>query len=202
MTEDTGQKPPAELLTRQQIAEVMGVDPGTITRWERDGMPVAKRAPRGQPSLFDPAAVQQWRDDISAVKMLAQSGLSLEAERARLTRAQAEKVERENLRRAGELVPRDEVSRAGQAFCSAWAAKVRGIPRRMTQAGFITRDQEPIVSKICREILIEISSWTTMADVEKAAAAEQPKRKKKKKKAAKPPESTPPPPPATEVSTA
>lgn len=157
-------------------------------------MPVAKKMPRGQASLFDLAAVQEWRERTNATKL--SSNLSLEQERARLTRAQTEKVERENLRRAGELLPRDEVARAGQAYTAAWASKVRGIPRRMTQAGFITRDQEPQVAAICREILIEIAGWKTLADVEDAAPAVEttkPKRRKAKKKKKPTPSSTPPP---------
>lgn len=196
--EQTNQTPETaapKLLTRQELAAVMGVEPGTVTRWERDGMPVAKRAPRGQPSMFDPAAVQQWRDDIAAVKMLAQSGLSLEAERARLTRAQAERAERDNLIRAGKLLPFDEVARAGQSYVAAWKTKVTGIPRRMAQAGVITREQEPAVAEICREILIEIASWKTLADVERVAPKSKPRAKKKKrsKKPSAPPAPTTPP---------
>lgn len=190
-TEDAAPKPNEGWLTRQQLTDLFDVDPATITRYERNGMPVAKKAPRGQHSLFDPEVCRKWKDDVDAMKLLATSGLNLDAERARLTRAQAEKVERENLRRQGELIEREEVSRAGQAYTAAWSAKVRTIPRRMTVAGLITREQEPQVALICREILIEIAGWKTLADVEEVVPAEQkskPKRKaKKKKKSSAPP---------------
>lgn len=194
--EDATQKPNEGWLTRQQLAELFDVDPATITRYERNGMPVAKKAPRGQNSLFDPEVCRKWKDDVDAMKLLATSGLNLEAERARLTRAQAERAERENLRAQGKLLDREEVSRAGQAYTAAWSAKVRTIPRLMTQAGLITREQEPQVATICREILTEIASWKTLADVERIVPLERKakrKAKKKNKKGVAPPSAPPTP---------
>jgi len=159
----------ANLLTRQQLASALGVVPGTVTRWERDGCPVAKKRSRGQATLFDRAAVEAWRDQVDAIKKA--EGLSLEQERALLARAQREKVEMENAVRRGELWPMDLVILEGHHFAKALVAKVRLIPLRLIQAGIIAREQETAVLAQVTDILDDISQWKTVADTQKAGRA-------------------------------
>ena len=155
------------LLTRQQLAAALGVNAGTITRWERDGCPAAKKRTRGQCTLFDRAEVEAWRDAVEAAKK-SDEGLSLEQERALLARAQREKVEMENAVRRGELWPMDLVILEGNHFAKALVAKVRLIPLRLIQAGIITREQEQGAMAQVLDILEDISQWKTVADTKKA----------------------------------
>jgi phage terminase Nu1 subunit (DNA packaging protein) len=150
------------LLTRQEIAAEFGCTPGTITRWERDGCPVAQKTTRGRPSLFDLEAVRTWRAEMDRI---APEALSLEHERARLARAQVEKTERENLVRAGELMERAQVILEGQSYSKAIAKMIRALPRRAVQAGAIAASQEHALAVLCRDVLVEISSWKYLEDL-------------------------------------
>jgi phage terminase Nu1 subunit (DNA packaging protein) len=151
------------LLKREEIAEHFGVVPGTITRWERDGCPVAKKQTRGRHTFFDLDAVIEWN------ALRERSGLSLELERAKLTVLQQQKLDIELAIRRGELLPRDLVLAEGQGLMKALASKIRGLPRRLSQAGFISRELEASVAQICVDLLTEISRWETMGDLKKAA---------------------------------
>src|SRR4051812_43851721 len=125
-------KEPRRLLTRQELALAMAVAAGTITKWERDGMPVAKKFHRGKPSLFDLNAVNAWREATAPAK---EEGLSLEQERAKLAVLAQAKAEMELAERRGELVDRSEVVATARSVLAALAAKIRGIPRALVQGG-------------------------------------------------------------------
>ena len=159
-----------KLLTRRELAAALGVFIGTVTRWEADGCPVAKKSARGYPTLFDREAVEAWRAMASARPQ--NQTLSLEHERARLACAQAEKTERENALRAGQLIDCETVVREGQHYTAGWAAQVRALPTRLVQAGIITAEQRRDVAAVCREMLTEIASWKTAADIEAVLAQE------------------------------
>ncbi len=158
------EKKPAKFVTRQALAVEFGVTAGTITRWERDGCPVAKKTARGRPSMFAVWAVREWRDAVDTLES-GPGKLSLEYERAKVAHAQAEKIERENLVRAGELVEREAVVLEGQSYTKAWATKVRAFPRRLVQAGLIAATHEAAVADVCRDLLTDIAAWRVLPDV-------------------------------------
>ena len=178
-------------MTRQEIAVAIGVNPGTITNWEKKGLQAARRGKRGEASLFDLDEVKAWRRQSDEADSSKPERLNLEYERARLARAQAEKTERENLVRAGQLVEAAAVIREGQNYTKAWASKVRAFPRRLVQAGYVTRENEAAVAAVCHELLLEIASWKSMADTD-----EKKRAKKKKPKTRPRRRPTPPPTPA------
>lgn len=159
----------ARLLTRKALAQALNLHPQTLVTWERDGMPVAMRGKRGLASLYNPMDVVKWRAERDASNGGAES-FSLASDRARLARAHAEKVERENRVRAGELVELERVAREGQAFVKGWSAHVRALPKRLRALGIISADQEPNVALVCRQLLEQIAGWKTLADCEHSAA--------------------------------
>lgn len=163
-------KPPApksKLVTRPQLATEMGVIPGTISRWERDGMPVAKRAPRGQSSMFDLEAVKAWREKTGTASD-REATFSLSLSRAKESEKRTEKLDLEIAKQRGELVHRDQVIREGHAFGRAVAARIRSLPRRAEHAGVIERKQVAGLEELCREILVEISSSKTFGSKDTA----------------------------------
>ena len=155
------------LVTRAELSRFFAVSQRQITRWEKDGMPVARKAGPGTRSLFDAARCKEWKDAQDALG--ADSNLSLEKARARLATAQAEKVERENRAAAAELVPVSSMIELGQVFVKAITAKVRAIPRRLVQIGAIHRDNEAAAHAVVREVLTEIADWRGIKDLERAA---------------------------------
>ena len=170
-TEETGnpaaEAPPAveanwRQVNRLQLAALLGVHPDTVTDYARSGMPVVTRGGRGKEGVYDAVlCLAWWRDQ--------QGANAKEAAQARAYDASAQLNELKLARERGELVPRDQVVLEGQAFVKAWVTKVRALPRRFTQAGLITRDREPGVTAIVREILEEIAHWRTVADTKRAA---------------------------------
>jgi phage terminase Nu1 subunit (DNA packaging protein) len=172
-----------KLLTRHELAAQFAVTPMTITRWQADGMPVARKRPRGQATLFDPVAVEKWRAEVEAQKqagpVVEGDALSLEVERAKYTRRQREKVELELAVRRGDLVLRDQVVREGLAFVKGWTAKVRSLPRRARLAGIIAADQVQAMEALCRDLLVEIARWKTVADATPAKAGGHPRRERR-----------------------
>lgn len=156
-----GKKP--KLLTRQELAAAFDVTPMTITRWENDGCPVAKKQTRGRPTFFDLEAVRAW---VEAKAKVADSdvGLSLEVERARLAKAQRIKTEMETKIRRGELVERGVVVQAGLGLVKAVSIAIRGWPRRLVTAGVIPPDKEHAAGQLARELLADMANWKALSD--------------------------------------
>jgi hypothetical protein len=157
---------PTPLVTRQQLALLLGVHPQTITGWEGEGCPVARRGGRGVASKYRVSDVFKWR--VESLRQVSETTLTLEQERTRLARAQADGKEMENRVRAGELLPRDQVVREGQALVRGWSAKVRGLPRRLVNVGLVPREREGDARALLLELLADISGWRTVADAEAA----------------------------------
>jgi phage terminase Nu1 subunit (DNA packaging protein) len=115
------------MLTRRDLAKALGVHMQTVTKWEQDGMPVARKGARGKPSRYDRGAVEAWlqaRDDARQTSDVA----SLQMERSRRERAQALLALQTYQMRAKELLPRAEVDRVWSQHISAVRAKLLSLP--------------------------------------------------------------------------
>jgi len=113
------------LLTRRELAAAFGVHMLTVTKWERDGMPIAKRGARGRPSLYDEAACRTWkilRDEAAMqTSSLEQARIQKELSQAELNRQTAEI-------RAGNLLQRDDVERVWSQHVAAVRRKLLHLP--------------------------------------------------------------------------
>lgn len=112
-----------KLITRQELAKALDVHEITITKWQREGMPVAKRGGRGRPSYYDEVEVRQWQDAREEAARTSEH-LDVIQQRARKERAQALLAEQTLAIRARELVPRRDVEKAWAAEVSAVRAKL------------------------------------------------------------------------------
>lgn len=87
-------------------ARVLGIRPGTLRRWMREGCPVASRGRRGRGHavLINPDAVRAWRDADQRAQVL----LDLAAEVPRLLALAAEEAHRQangvDKRKLGEIL--------------------------------------------------------------------------------------------------
>jgi len=116
-----------KLLTRRQLAAVLEKHMMTVTKWEQDGMPVAKRGSPGKASYYSEPVVRAWlqlREEAAAKP----SAVNVPAERARKERAQAILIEQAYAIRARELLPREEVERAWSGVVSAVRSKLLAVP--------------------------------------------------------------------------
>ncbi len=113
------------LLTRRELAAAFAVHMLTVTKWERDGMPIAKRGARGRPSLYDEAACRAWKilRDEAATKTssLEQARIQKELSQAELNRQTAEI-------RAGNLLQREDVERVWSQHVAAVRRKLLHLP--------------------------------------------------------------------------
>jgi phage terminase Nu1 subunit (DNA packaging protein) len=87
----------------------MGVTPGQVMRWKDDGCPVAVPGGPNRSALYDLKAVRAWRK--TRPDPARPGGMSVAEESAKLKRAQRERTEQDNRRRAGELLERADVER-------------------------------------------------------------------------------------------
>jgi phage terminase Nu1 subunit (DNA packaging protein) len=154
-------KPRRVLKTRAELAVALGITAGTLTRWERDGCPVAKKAPRGRPSLFDEKAVRAWRDAVDAARRTP-GVVSLEVQRARLAAAQAARVEQQNRVRAGELIEVAELERTLAEILATLRARLLAIPSAMAET--LARETDPravhrVLTETIHDALAELATW-------------------------------------------
>ena len=77
----------AGFLTRKELAERLGVHPGSVSRWERDGCPVAAKGNRRAPTLFSLVRVETW---LRAKASAQQTNGFLSLEAARTAQAEAD----------------------------------------------------------------------------------------------------------------
>jgi len=124
------------LLTRRELAKALDKHMMTVTKWERDGLPVARRGRKGKPSLYREADVRAW---VAAREDAAARGTTVDvaAERARKERAQATLAEQSYAMRARLLLPADEVDRIWSAETTAVRNKLLAVPA--TSADLIHR---------------------------------------------------------------
>lgn len=110
-TRKTARKTTLPLLTRRQLAARLEKHMQTVTKWERDGCPVAERGRKGKPSLYREADVRGW---LAAREEAAKNGgaVDLARERAAKEHWQAMLAEQTHRARALELLPCVDVERA------------------------------------------------------------------------------------------
>ncbi|EFC0868778.1 TPA: terminase small subunit, partial [Escherichia coli] len=104
-------------VNKKRLAEIFNVDPRTIERWQSQGLPCVSKGSKGIESVFDTAMAIQWyaqretdieneklRKELADLRAAAESDLqpgTIDYERYRLTKAQADAQELKNAREDG-----------------------------------------------------------------------------------------------------
>ncbi|HGB4478598.1 TPA: terminase small subunit [Salmonella enterica subsp. enterica serovar Chester] len=107
-------------VNKKRLAEIFNVDPRTIERWQSQGMPLLSGGGKGVEAVFDSAKVIEWyaerdasieneklRKEVDDLRAAAESDLvpgTIDYERYRLTRAQADAQELKNARDEDEVL--------------------------------------------------------------------------------------------------
>lgn len=134
-------------LTQQQAAYLLGITARTLRDWSD--------APRNPDRSYDGQALVRW--------MLERDPAGeYEDQRQRLAAAQAEKVERENLVRAGELIEVPEVVRGWGEHIAAARAKLLAMPMKLGPQMLNITDAGVAAGKIRVEVhaaLTELAQW-------------------------------------------
>lgn len=107
-------------VNKKKLSEIFGVDPRTIERWQNQGMQSVSGGGKGVEAVFDTEKVIAWyaerdaaieneklRQEVGDLRALAESELvpgTIDYERYRLTKAQADAQELKNARDEDEVL--------------------------------------------------------------------------------------------------
>ena len=148
--------PPWSHVDREQLAELMGVHPDTVTDFTRKGLPVITAGGHGQRSVYDAVACLAWWRE-------RQGKNAKDAAHTRALEASAKLNELKYQRERGELVSIADVRRDAQTFVRGWVSELLAIPRRAVQTGVIPREQESPLMRLVRDLIAEVNTWTPAA---------------------------------------
>lgn len=92
------------ILIKKEFAQLVDRSERQITKWLNDGMPAKRSGTKGRPVEINVAAAIWW-----LVEHKGKRAEPISFETARLKRAQAERMERENAKEAKHLIPYEDV---------------------------------------------------------------------------------------------
>nr|ADU03136.1 DNA packaging protein [Bacillus thuringiensis serovar chinensis CT-43] len=134
-------------VNKKQLADIFGASIRTIQNWQEQGMPVLRGGGKGNEVLYDSAAVIKWyaerdaeieneklRREVEELLQASETDLqpgTIEYERHRLTRAQADAQELKNARDSAEVVE--------TAFCTSCCRDRSEMP--------VSRRDPPVVQR-------------------------------------------------------
>lgn len=112
---------PLELVTRRQLADALGCHMQTVTKYEREGMPIAARGDRGKPSRYQLEDVKAW---------LAQRTAGAQAPVAAIALADVREAWADEIAAVRALLLSSAASRASRVHRAA-ALGVAGVAREL-----------------------------------------------------------------------
>ncbi|MBL5899940.1 terminase small subunit [Lelliottia amnigena] len=131
-------------VNKKQLAAIFGVDAKTIQRWQEQGMPVTSGGGRGVEVAYDTIAVIKWyaerdcelengrlRKELDELRAAGEAELqpgTIDYERYRLTRAQADAQEMKNEVDKSLLIPMELLTFLLPRIAGGISAKLDGIP--------------------------------------------------------------------------
>ncbi|MBB9726137.1 terminase small subunit [Escherichia coli] len=134
-------------VNKKRLAEIFGVDPRTIERWQSQGLSCVSGGSKGVESVFDTAMAIQWyaqreadieneklRKETEDLRAAAESDLqpgTTEYERYRLTKAQADGQELKNARETGEVTDTEFVLYALRGLAGQISSIMDSLPLTM-----------------------------------------------------------------------
>jgi hypothetical protein len=158
------------LFTRPQIAEALGCDPFTVTRWEGEvpPLPVEQPGGPGKASLYAIPAVIAWRIAREHAKHAAQNGHGVPSKDeafALQATANTERIRLDIARRRGQVLDARLAVEAWSSMLQAFRAQALALPRalaeRLTQeAGKGPQAVEALLMEAARDLLTTLAEWT------------------------------------------
>jgi phage terminase Nu1 subunit (DNA packaging protein) len=144
-------RPKSFIVTRVELSRLLGCTPDCITRYVSEGMPVSKTGGgRGKPTTIDLAKALPW--------LLRRGGDgTLEEERTRYFRLQADRIQQDILHRAGELVEAADVERRWAGMVAAARERLLSLPTTALQRRMVSADSEDQLTALVDEALRELA---------------------------------------------
>lgn len=154
-------------VNRAGLADVLGRSENTITNWLSEGMPrVSAGVVRGKSDEYDTAEVIRWlvaRE--SGSNAIGEDGevISFEAERARLTKEQADKVAMDNAVKRGDLMSVTEVAKHWAGLVVNAKTRLLSIPTKAAPLVIGARSL-PVAREIIERFVVEALNELVSAD--------------------------------------
>lgn len=150
------------IVGQEKVAEVFGVAPKTIVEWQEQGFPIALRGSPGIPSEYVTEACINWLVDRELKKVQS------ERPQDRLARVQADKIEMENAKQRGLLIPADQLEPKLRAALIAAREHWRNEPVRLAREfpGKSVKEIEELLSTAFDGFLVKLSRWSEVQVVE------------------------------------
>jgi len=137
----------AALVTRRAMAAMFGVAMLTVTKWERDGLPIAERGGPGRASRYSmPECIRWYADREARARGGTGAGgalLSPAEQRAALDQKRTEEIDLRVRLRRGELVEVEEAARDLANVATATKARLRRIPNSIADQVLVAAKQGP-----------------------------------------------------------
>ncbi len=131
-------------VNKKRLAEIFDVDARTIERWQSQGLPVLAGGSKGVEVIYDSSEAIKWyaerdcelengrlRKEVDELRAAGESELqpgTIDYERYRLTRAQADAQEMENEVERALLIPMELLTFLLPRIAGGISAKLDGIP--------------------------------------------------------------------------
>lgn len=152
------------LCNKAELAGILGRSERTLTTWQKQGMPIHVTGSRGQENLYDTEQVIDWliRREVERLVVPGEDGpINYEAERARLTKAQANHEELKVKILEGEVIRADVVERVQGGMVSAFRARSLSIPTKAAPqlVGLEEAEIEAQLTDYVHEALEELSDF-------------------------------------------
>lgn len=161
-------KPEEKLVTKAELAEIVGKSERTLTTWQKNGMPIRVDGNRGSSNLYSTAAVIEWMIQQEIKRKIAEHGggdaefFDYEAERARLTFHQANKADLEEQVLRGKLIPSETVERVWSDMVASFRSRVLAVPTKAAHQ-FLALDDlnaaQDLLKEHLHEALRELSDY-------------------------------------------
>lgn len=158
----------SKLITIDQAAQMFGVTPRRIYVYmDEQSLPVVVRSMRGTASkrtLFDPGALHEWGLQ-RYLRGLGEGEVSLQHEKALLTKAQRLKAELDLEERAGQVVKAAVVERFIQDEYARARARLLALPAKLAGLieGMDIEQRRDTIESSVRDALIELSDTSPFA---------------------------------------
>jgi phage terminase Nu1 subunit (DNA packaging protein) len=157
------------IVNQTELCEILGKTAKTLNAWIDAGLPVLHRGGHGSPNQYDTEAIIGWMIQREIGKLCPHEDgevYNFEAEKARLTHEQAEKVAMENMVRRGQLVDTEKVAGWWASIITNAKQRLLAIPTKAAPLvlGLKTlpevRDQ---LETTINEVLLELSTTDPVA---------------------------------------
>jgi phage terminase Nu1 subunit (DNA packaging protein) len=153
------------VVTRRELAELLGVHMQTVTRWEQAGLPIAVRGRRGKPSLYRLSAVRAWlRTRDAQSEVTASLSPAYHAARVRLQEVNARLLELRFHEKANQLVSRPELEALLHNVIADCRTRIRRLPRAIqARCARVTDRDVAVLDTLVDEVLEELNEESLKA---------------------------------------